>query len=233
MKHTAKIIPIVLALVLCFLTFSFAVSAENTDETTGTEATVSPTDTTEAPVTDPPAETEPVTEPEPATEPYTSPETDPTAAYEPPTEEYIVQTEETIPLPTDAPDYYPESNAVASQNIETINVDEYTDTNTLTDEDWEQIRLSLAQNSDDGTGDDFSFIKNNSATTNNGHWIIIVGVLLIICAAVCIAAFVMLSKKAAFIKGQIRQNELKTRTARKRDDYGDSYSSRRTPNRYK
>ena len=56
------------------------------------------------------------------------------------------------------------------------------DDNELSDNDWKDISANLknASLSDSDDGDDFNFIKKNDSTTDNGDWMLIVGLILLL-----------------------------------------------------
>ncbi len=66
------------------------------------------------------------------------------------------------------------------------------DDNELSDKDWKEIQavLSNAKNSS-GDSDDFSFIKNNVSTNDNGDWMLIAGVAAVLISLAGITYFII------------------------------------------
>lgn len=105
------------------------------------------------------------------------------------------------------------------------------DEDELSKQDWDQIALSL-QNADAGSGDDFDFIKKNNSSADNGLWMPITGVLLILLALSGIGYVIYSSvhrKKAAAggrnTNARRPQGEPYKPVQRSRSDYGDNYFS--------
>ena len=109
----------------------------------------------------------------------------------------------------------PQSTAPSAALYDTKN--KKVDDKTLSSNDWGDIaaKLKNAGNTtgeDDGSGD-FTFIQQNTAKEDNGHWIIIAGAA---CLALSLAGFIYLIASAVS-----RRSKLKT--AMSTDDYDDGY----------
>lgn len=99
------------------------------------------------------------------------------------------------------------------------------DVNELSKNDWNDIKASLqkaSKGSSGSDGDDFSFIQKNTAKEDNGHWIIIAGVL---CLLLSVTGFIYLIASAIS-----RRRRLMNPTAgssqgyyRSDSDYDDGY----------
>ncbi len=259
MNKKIKIILSILCVVLCLslsVFTAFAVEQGNNGSSSYEEVTDAPTD---------PVVTEPETDP-PTEEPTDPPTQEPTYA---PTEEptdYEPDTEDTY---TDAPktDYYfdpdVDSNytynteSETSEQAELYKTDDKVDTNVLNDDDWAKIALSLQNADGSGDGDDFSFIKNNTASGDSGHWYLYLGITFLVLS---LGGFVLAymswhQQKKRFAKagsnranrpggngsasGKTSANNRYSKTSkpqsaqRDRGDYGDSYSQKRTTQRKK
>jgi len=163
-----------------------------------TEApTVATTPPTEAPTVAPP--TEPVTQP--ATEAPTKATQPATQATQQPTYATKAPTTATAPPATSA--YQPAQTSPAvnnnqsvdnnqSQPTDTFDSDKRVDTDNLDDSDWAEITERLKGNGSKNTGDDFGFIQNNNDDEDNGLWILIVGILLILAGIGIIATLIVL-----------------------------------------
>lgn len=124
----------------------------------------------------------------------------------------------------------------AAQTTDYYKSNKKVDENELSKQDWDQIALSL-QNADSGSGDDFNFIKKNDSTSDNGIWMLITGVLLILLSLSGIGYVIYSSvhrKKAA---AGVRNGNARPRTEqykpaqRSRSDYGDNYAPGRPERR--
>lgn len=136
-------------------------------------------------------------------------------------------------------DYVPdfESNDYVIQETQTVidsdlyDVKDKIDDRELSDSDWNAIAKSLENASDIGTGDDFSFIKNNTSSSDNGLWILITGSVLIIIAIVGITYVIIstMSRRKAYANpaggtgsaGGSRSADSSKQRAR--NDYNDGY----------
>lgn len=104
----------------------------------------------------------------------------------------------------------------ATVDVESPTIDMYnsngSDTNTLSNEDWNDIKLNLGETSADGTGD-FSFIKDNTSDKNSNKSILflIFGIVFVL-GSVSLIVYLILSA--------IRSRKLK-----KSGVYGDYYSN--------
>ena len=224
MLKNKKIISI-LSIILCIVFFSFSTLATETSENTGSETSMSEFEPEE--LSSEQESMEQISESSGNTdeseEGEWSNETDPT------TDEFgddPAEEDETQPISETEPIEEPE-DYVSSDEIETIDVTGDVDTNTLTDNDWEQIGLELELKEDNGediiddNGDDFSFIKDNDDKQNNGTWIIVLGIALVVCAACSLLAVIVLTQKIEYVKKiPVRQRG----NVKPADDYGDNYS---------
>lgn len=234
MKVSKSLTAMILFVILCFSAFSFAAFATVEDDLSdpiepSNEETAPITDETVPPATDPePASSEP-----PVTEPSSQQQEEPQTEYRPPeTEAPNYEPEPTYDYGensvTDEPDYIPEDDNTASTDVDPIEVPKKTDIDdTLTDDDWAKIRLSLAENGGgDDDGDNFDFIQKNTGTANNGKWIKIVSIALLCGSVISLIAFIMLSKSASALKKKIHGGVKRSVFYSPEDDeYGDSYSS--------
>lgn len=224
MKYKFRTLALILAFVLCFSAFSVSVFADEEAEP-GTEYTESTSE--EEPTQDDSTDTEPTYEEPTYEEPTYEEPTYEEPTYEDPTYEDPTYSYEATPS-YDEPDYYPEDDNVASQNIDIIDVTDEVDTNMLTAADWEQIKLSLAESGDvggEGGSDNFNFIKKNESKTDNGHWIVILAIVFFVCAAASLAIFVVLSREASAVKKKLGRQRRSGKPSA--DEYGDSYDTRR------
>ena len=100
----------------------------------------------------------------------------------------------------------------------------------LSKNDWGDIAAKLKNAGtveDDGSGD-FSFIQNNTAKEDNGHWIVIAGG---VCLALSLAGFIYL-----IVSAGSRREKFKTDTAVASqgetyapNDYGDGFKTNDKP----
>lgn len=235
MKKKSKLIAVLLSAVICLSTAVFTVCAEEITEVPDTDTTtgdyVEETDPPYEEKTDPPYEEETDPPYEEKTDPPYEEETDP--PYEEKTDPPYEEPDNTdgyyVGAGSDS-DYTPGSDDdVASSNFDVYNTTNEIDTNTLTNSDWEEIKLALADAADSGSsGDDFSFIKNSEeGASNNGTWIIIIGILLVLMSFASLVFFIAQSKRASEIKSKGRRAAAQRQAAQRRtpDDYDDSYSN--------
>lgn len=138
---------------------------------------------------------------------------------------------------------YSYNDSYQAPSASLIESDKSVDENTLSSSDWSDIAKSLnsAGTSSDGSdsADDFSFIKNNTSTGDNGHWMLYVSIALIVVSLLGIAYFVgstVLNRKKAAARavaphgtrpvreGGHHNDGYETQARRmKSDDYNDSY----------
>lgn len=165
-------------------------------------------------------------------------------------DDYIDYTEYTYEEPTD---YYfdPADDDIddgasyedhPSSQVELYKSDSNIDTNTLNDDDWSKIVLSLQSASGSDDGDDFSAIQNNTVKGDTGHWYLYVGIILVVVSVAGFAySFISWQKqrKAYAMAGGAKGKKPDDATAgangrssaryssarRDKSDYGDSYSS--------
>ena len=126
----------------------------------------------------------------------------------------------------------PVSTAPTAQLYDT---DKKVDVNELSKNDWGDIANMLKNTgSADGDGDDFAFIQKNTSKNDNGHWIIIGGLL---CILLSITGFVYLIASKIRRRKKIREGNItkttdpqkKAGARRANDDYDDGYGSKKTP----
>ena len=120
----------------------------------------------------------------------------------------------------------PQSTAPSAALYDTKN--KKVDDKTLSSNDWGDIaaKLKNAGNTtgeDDGSGD-FTFIQQNTAKEDNGHWIIIAGAA---CLALSLAGFIYLIASAVSrrrkLKTAMSSNSSQGGYYRANDDYDDGY----------
>ncbi len=110
------------------------------------------------------------------------------------------------------------------------------DVNELSKNDWGDISKMLKNaGKNESGGDDFAFIQNNTSKADNGHWIIIGG---IICIGLSVAGFIYLiaskiNRNKKIKAGNISKNTPQKNNAQYRanDDYNDGYGSASSENR--
>lgn len=184
-------------------------------------------------------------ETEQPTEPYYPPEPQPTEPYYPPEPEQPDYDNnsggwyDSDGNSYDSPDdvyvgggqsYDPPISTAPSAAL--YSTDKKIDVDELSKNDWGDIAAKLKNASvsgdDDGSGD-FSFIQQNNSNVDNGHWIIIVGILCILLSITgfgyLIASGVIRRKKmkAGNISRSSAQNE--RNRYRQNDDYDDGYKA--------
>ncbi len=210
MSRNTKLITVLLSIILCFSICSFAVFAADMngdgydDETGEYIGQVIVTD----PVVPDPVVTDPVVIDPVVTDPIV--ETDPVINTDPVPTEYIpVETEPMTEAPDYVDEVTePVENYWDVENEDNGNEDEIyvgggqtyvepvetapsaalydsnhkIDDKELSDNDWKDISANLknASLSDSDDGDDFNFIKKNDSTTDNGDWMLIAGLVLLL-----------------------------------------------------
>lgn len=130
-----------------------------------------------------------------------------------------------------ASDVEPQS---ADPSVELYDVKKTVDGKELNSKDWEDIAASLknAGSASGDDGDDFSFIKNNNSSSDNGDWMLYVGIALIVLSVVGVA-YVIISNvnnhKKAKAGSYVHTSAGKGRAtatagaSRYADDYNDNY----------
>lgn len=244
MSRKIKLTSVIMAVVMCLSAFTMSVMAvdadmDGYDDETG-EIIQVPTDEPAPIVTDPYVA---------PTEPYYEPETDP---YVAPTEEPYYEPETTPQYNyDDEPSYVAPYNSDSSSevyvgggqtyttpistapSVPLYNADGSIDENTLSSNDWNDIAANLkSASSSDSDSDDFSFMQNNSSKSDNGDWMLILGIVCLLLSAAgityLIASAVMRRKKLK--NGVSPQASYGKRPAtatagygRSRDEYSDGY----------
>lgn len=252
MKKHLKLLAIVLSVILCFTAFSLTVAAVDSDgdgydditgELIGGDSSMVEPEPTDPPYTEPepeptdPPYTEPdYTEPEPdyTDAPYTEPDyTEPTydPGYEEPSDYESESSDDDYYIP-DPPSYVgggqsyvaPESTAPSVPLIET---NEDIDVNELSSNDWKEISANLKNASNSSDGDDFSFIQKNTSSGDDGYWLLILGVVLVLLSLAGITYFfvsgAMTRKKLASAGSQSKGGS--QGRYRSNDDYDDGYKT--------
>lgn len=249
-----RFIAILSALALCISVCTFTVAAidadgDGYDDETGELIDVVSTDApatgyetepvntepyTETPATTAPLQTEPETEYVPETEPETEwePETEPI------TEEPSYGDGGSDLYYSENSDYYigggqswytvPQETAPSASLYES---NRKIDDKELSDSDWKDIAANLKNASLSGSGgDDFDFIKKNSSTSDNGEWMLIVGIVCLLLAAAGIAYTVVsvVAGKKKLGRAYAGNSAGSPRSSRRAsDDYGDGYRQTR------
>lgn len=237
-KHF-KLLTILLSLMLCFSAFSMTVWAidadgDGYDDETG--------EYVGGDVTDPPVYTDPVNEP--TAEPTYAP-TDP-PSYEDPTDPPSYEE------PTDPPQEPPQSSYYGNDNSYFVDEPSYVgggqsyvapistapsvplidskhdiDDNELSSKDWNDISANLKNAGSSGDdSDDFSFIQKNTSAGDDGNWVLIIGVVLVLLSisgiVYFIASGILLRRRLAPAVAGASHSNAQSRY-RSNDDYDDGY----------
>ncbi|WP_405355216.1 hypothetical protein [Ruminococcus sp.] len=197
-----KIIALISVFALSFSAFAFSVSAVEGEESGGEIIETEP-----APDPEPTYEPEPEPTYEPEPEPTYYPDPEPTYYPEPdPTEPYVEPTYDNSDS-GDKPYYSNDDGEVyVGGGQSTYTVPETTappaqmysvsrdtiDDKTLSKSDWNDISANLKNASlTDSDGDDFSFIKKNESKSDNGHWMLYVGIACLVLGIAGIVYFIV------------------------------------------
>lgn len=86
----------------------------------------------------------------------------------------------------------------------------------LSSDDWEQISLDLQQGSDEQSGEDFNFIKNNTANNDDGEWILFLGLGFVLIGLCGITYAVLSSKKQRAIAKKRREDYIRNMNTNRR-----------------
>ena len=109
--------------------------------------------------------------------------------------------------------------------------DKKIDVNELSKGDWGDIAKQLKNSgkTESGGADDFAFIQKNTSKTDNGHWIMIAG---IVCITLSVIGFVYLIVSKIHKRNKIKAGNISRSTPgksanqyRSNDDYNDGYGS--------
>ncbi len=127
--------------------------------------------------------------------------------------------------------YVPPDSTAASASVYNVD-DRKIDDSELNSKDWKDIQTNLSKAGNSGSdSDDFAFIKNNDSKSDNGEWMLILGITLIILSAAgityVIASNVSKRKKAAagsYHSGAHRTGGANTQYRSSRD-YSDGYKT--------
>lgn len=197
MNRHIKLITALLSIIFCFSLLTFTVSAVDADGDGYDDGTGEYIGVPSGPLDDPVEPVEPVvtdpivTDPiyiEPETEaPYYEPETDPyyyddsnndyDSSYDQDSDDFYVGGGQT---------YVPPVSTAPSAAL--YDAEREIDVNELSSNDWDDIKANLSNaNSADGDADDFSFIKDNDSTADNGEWMLITG---IVCLLLSVAGII-------------------------------------------
>ncbi len=249
MSKPFKLLTILLAVIFCFSALTLTVWAidadgDGYDDETGeiiggNSSMVDP----EPVYTDPPVATDPPV----YTDPYV--ETDPPIQTEPVTDyvgsggDYSSDGDESdyVPDDYDEPSYDEPSYlgggqsyvppASTAPSVPLIKTDDNIDDSELSGNDWKDISANLKNASSAGSdGDDFSFIQNNNSADDNGQWLLIFGVGLVVLSLAGITYFilsgVMMRKKlaSAGVSAKASDGQSPNRY-RASNDYGDGYKT--------
>ncbi len=241
-KHF-KLLVILLSVILCFSAFSITAMAidadgDGYDDETGELIGGDSSDVETDPVyTDPyvetdPVVTDPVYDPDPVyTDPYV--ETDPVVTdpvYEPnynQSSDYDYNND----YIADPPSYVGGGQSYVAPvstapSVPLIDANENIDVNELSSNDWKDISANLKNASNSSDGDDFSFIQNNNSSGDNGYWLLIIGVVLVLLSLAGITYFFVsgasLRKKLASAGAPAHSGSYQSRY-RASDDYDDGY----------
>ncbi len=227
MNKRIQILSVIIALLMLLTGFSMTVYA--TDEVTDPGAdTIDPVEPEPSPEPTPPTTApEPVT---PTTDPGDSgsdPVVDPTSEVETPTTDnnpsggYVDDGDDEFY-------YYDEDEMVNSIENSAGSVSEMTDLydtsdineKALKEEKWNDIVLDTTTKSD---ASDFSAIKDNTSSNDDGKWILYTGFILIGLSVIGIMYFIIATAtyKKKLKKLKARQHQHDTVRSRARDDYGD------------
>ncbi len=235
MNRIIRILCVITALILSICVFSLTANATGEVTPDPNAPAVIPT-SSPAPEPEVPVATEaPVVEPEPATQApendyddtYVEPTVDENSGYieEPTTGGYVDSyTNE------DGYYYYDEDEMVNNLEDTAGNVSDYTDLYETSDLDREELKESkwddivLDTSKADSDTADFSAIKENKETDDNGQWIIYTGLILIGLSLIGILYFIIATatykKKLKALKMR-EQRQRRREHERPRDDYGD------------
>ena len=131
---------------------------------------------------------------------------------------------------------------VVPESTAPYDVKDAIDVNELNSSDWNDIAASLKNaSSSDDDGGDFNFIKKNNSTSDNGDWMMYVGIICLVLGVAGIAYVIVSSvrnrKKASSGKRNTHSSDGKKPAAatagasggryRAGDDYGDGYRSQK------
>lgn len=206
MKRTLRISCVMVLLILCISLCTINVFAEPDDNPTPSQSQI---------VTEEPPVTQPVTNP-PTSAPTQPPVTQPPVTQPPATRAPVTQAPATRAPSSVTPNYSSSySNSYSSYDSSyysnkssanssptpaptaaVYNVDDRkVDTDTLKKKDWKKIAESLqnADSDDDGSVEDFGFIKNNDDDADNGMWILYTGITLEVAGALIIITLIILA----------------------------------------
>lgn len=237
-KHF-KLLTILLSAILCLSAFSLTVWAidadgDGYDDETG--------EYIGGDITDPPVNTDPIYDP--TDEPPYNP-TDPTS-YEDPTDppsyEYPTDPPQDSPQISDddnnsyfvdEPSYVGGGQSYVAPistapSVPLIDAGHDIDDSELSSKDWKDISANLKNAGSGGDdSDDFRFIQNNSSKGDDGNWLLIIGVVLVLLSIAGIVYFiasgVLLRKKLAPAAAGAAHSGSTQSRYRSNDDYDDGY----------
>ncbi len=216
MNKTSKLSYIIFAIIFCLSICTIKVMAVPDDNTpVVTEAPPVYTN----PPTDPPVYTNPPTDP-PV---YTNPPTAAPVHTKPPTKPYVAPVTQKPKNSYVAPatSAYRATSAAQpatsaeDKKSEIYDVeDEDVDVDTLKKGDWKDIeeQLKNADQNDDSGVDDFNFIKNNDGKSDNGEWILYLGIGFEVIAAGIIVTLIILAVRRKKKANNARHGNLPVRT---------------------
>lgn len=251
-KHF-KLLTILLSVILCFSAVTFVVGAidadgDGYDDETGefvgggsSAVEPDPTYYTDPYVEPEPDYTDPYVEPEPDyTDPYVEPEPDYTEPYYNPGSSDTGGDNSYV---ADPPSYVGGGQSYVAPvstapSVPLIDSDNNIDVNELSSNDWKAISASLknANNNSGSDSDDFGFIQNNNSSGDNGQWLLITGILLILLSLSGISYFIFSAvsrrKKFAYA-GTAQKPAAYENHYHLNDDYGDGYRVSKKNNKKK
>lgn len=245
-KHF-KLLVILLSVILCFSAFSITVMAidadgDGYDDETGEFIGGNSSNVDPEPVyTDPYVEPDPdvtnsYVEPDPdVTEPNYDPDSDVTEPnYDPDynqSSNYDYDYDDDDDYIDDSPSYVGGGQSYVAPistapSVPLIEANENIDVNELSSNDWKDISANLKNASNSSDGDDFSFIQKNNSSGDNGYWLLIIGVVLVLLSLAGITYFFVsgasLRKKLALTGAPARSGSYQNHY-RASDDYDDGY----------
>lgn len=257
MNRRSKLLSIIFVLIFCLSICTLSAYAANgyyynEEPVTQPVPTEPVPDPTQPPAPDPVPTESPTYAPESSESSYQpSYDPDPQSSYDPGNQEsyyessYYQNDNSYISSQNDNFVAAPISNAEppsADSNVELYDVKKTVDGKELNSKDWDDIATSLknAGSLAVGDGDDFSFIKNNNSSSDNGDWMLYAGIACILLSLAGIAYVIVSNvnnhKKASVgghsVPAKRRPVPAKRRPVpasaganRYRNDYSDNYSS--------
>ncbi len=224
MKNKIKLLSGLLIVIFSISLCTISAFAVPDDDVIATQPVVTEPVATEPVVTTPePTEIETMAPTVPPTTKATKPKTEPTTKQpvyttKPATTATQYQTQST--------QYYTAQATVAPTQPPILATDgNRVDEKTLNDSDWEDIKNQLLNNGDDGKGaDNFDFIHNNSDNEDNGMWLLVTGIVLVVIGVAVIAFWIVYGVKK---KRCLDKRKDSDRRNNRRPSYEDNHYPRR------